>query len=427
MNNRLFKCRWIFVSFAFFVATVNARTPAPPECRAAAMQCARTCMTQMAQEDIYVSCRAQCSADLNICKEMPEGARQALTIPEAIPDANNVTKPLTAAQVEKVYESLVAPGDRASRVAVLVPSLELEMQALPSDPLARVRALAVLRAKYRVGSLDTSNELGPTPTRADPVRDIRLRMGDLVRAELAQVKSNPVVRAAYVNGKLPMTTLQLTFDESVEWNLDVKTVALAKLARPFAGGRPLFMERKIDLQQSEHEASGKASGEPSANEMGLALLRSMVVTGGRFLSPYEAERDTFGAISWVRGGMRLVHIEKGRCQKREDDYWCLVRLWTVPFVRGNGVAIVAPNQQLSGIFVRLQQEHEKYQGRDIVHRFTRTSTGWQVPDVQESIWKADQRAYDALQRGADSMNEAICMQRELSDDKWVHLDPSCKK
>lgn len=313
------------------------------------------------------------------------GALEALRELEAIPACQRhpgmamVRDPGACNEQRAAMRQRNAANDTDGRVRPLAPvlrSLELEFDRLPAEPVAVVKAMEDLQKKYQPLLFWTpALQRRQAEAMADDTRALLTRAAAL-EARLEQTRQeaarHPSVRQAMVDGRLQT---RLPAQERAELQADQMSQRIAQPLRGATQGS-LFMDRQTELQQSRREAEQAAQwarwGEPSATEMGLALLRSFAGFGGRLSSPFEAE--TAAALGPTVA--RIVDVRKQGCRKVGDSYHCELKLWMHGFQRGWSAGMNG------GIFVQAQQQSQlDRNGSTISHVFRATPQGWVAPEV----------------------------------------------
>lgn len=300
------------------------------------------------------------------------------------------------------------------RMAYLQPlgqSMDLDLQRVNPDAVAQARGLRELRRKYKP-LLDQRQGAGVqlSDSRPDPEFQPLYDMGGaaenkLYAAERAAYR-HPDVRRAFARGDLRFEELNLSRNEQRIWSYDLTTGVLARHAREVTGSNALFMDRRDELEQSAREsqqaAQFKSWSEPTANEMGLAVLRTFVYPSakrnisGQLSGPYESRLN----VAHHSYATRVAHVQKQKCAKQAGGYRCDLRLWMHGFLDSElDAAMVASfgNQgRLFNLVGELKPELEKRNAQVITQMFVPTQRGWLVGDLNtewvvpkelEATWK----------------------------------------
>lgn len=328
-------------------------------------------------------------------------------------------------------------GDRRQALRAALPtvmqSLVIDLAAVPQHPVAGPQGLNTLRNKYApvwaARDFERTFASGTTPDAATS-RELLVRFdaleAPLLDAERA-MRARDDVRQAYLEGRIDATILRLDKVQSLRWGADRKTWVLASRLRQQMPGETLFMDRTKEHTESEREhgdMAGRARwGEPTATEIGLALMRVFTIPYGRFRSPYEAEYRAFGVVP--AGSMRLVHVQKDGCQQSPEGWWCQVRAW-MQFLPPDHAATMADEGQLYARFMQqANREAELGNGSTVVHLFKAGGLGWQAPGLDAKMEQREQARDKALSESVRSVNESICLGRQLSGDPWADSHPAC--
>ena len=445
--------------------------------------CNHACMAQQADRPVYVECIRQCSLGYESCRlnessEAAEASREAVVEGNAPPVAAGA---LTAAEIrtlamklgatanqrlatnlppvnppecERQYGMIRNPsacliarnkpradaraaeqGDAPPLLAEAARSLEADLAALPSEPLAAFDAMHAINEKYQPITAYAKRVRDNTTTLRnanDPIRAAADRF-ESRRFEAAQhATRRPEIRQAYVENRLniPQDMLPPRL-EMYDWKIDQKTLAMQRTLKE-AGKRDLFSERTVDLARSPREAnesSGSAHwGEPTANEIGLAVLRVFANVEGEMKSPFESARVRGAplAVLMLDGEQvnRLVHIEKaGACEKLASaTYRCPIRQWMQIYVRGNIVGWMSDGA--SAPMARLWQAAfdaaEAQNGKPTTVVVQGTASGWQAPELIAELRNSDRRAREATARSIKS--QRCTQQRMESPYGYMSLD-----
>lgn len=373
-------------------AMAPAAAPAPPQQRAGrtaveptATLAAPVVDASQLNEPLSAEAIRQLAEAATAAQGGARGALEALRELEAIPACQRhpgmamVRNPGACNEQRAAMRQRNAANDTDGRVRPLAPvvrSLELEFDHLPADPVAVVKAVEDLRQKYQPLLYWTpALQRRQAEAMGDDTRALLTRAAAL-EARLEQTRldaaRHPAARQAMADGRLQTA---LPAQERAELQADQMSQRIAQPLRE-AGQGPLFMDRSTDLQQSRREAEQAAQWarwtEPSATEMGLALLRSFAGVGGRLSSPFEAETaPTLGPTV-----ARIVDVRKQGCRKVGDGYHCDLKLWMHGFQRGWSAGMNG------GIFVQaFQQGQLDRNGTTISHVFRATPQGWMAPEV----------------------------------------------
>jgi len=313
------------------------------------------------------------------------------------------SNPLACIQAlqQQQRESAPAGGESAEdRIARAIPrmrmvsvSFKLDTAALPAEPVPRLAAMHALTQKYRgvaeqLGSVYVSGMKARKLRQAlNPLQALVVGIADERNAVIDAAQVHPDVRQAYVQGQVRPEWLDLDPVERAAWDADRDTVALtASLKREL--GRPvLFIDRTTQLEQSDRERlqpqQAATWGEPSAEEIGLALMRAHIAAGGTRLNPYAFEH--FGTHQGLlRSADRIVHVEKGGCQKAAAGWQCNVRIWAVNVESGPAVAARGrPSHWLGLAYMGHHAQLEQADGRPAQLLLRADGSGWQAPEVMQ--------------------------------------------
>ena len=336
------------------------------------------------------------------------------------------------------------PEERAEiarQLLPLQPSMDLDLAALPADPMPRMEALVALGAKYqpaiellkrmRSGTRPTGSGLHPMTVLMWSFDEPRLKL-------LQQTQEAPVYRQAWVEGRVPENSVSLDFLQRIEWYADRQTHTLLAGLRSELKGAPLFADRQTDLVQSAREKDQAASfatwGQPTDHEIGLALLRVFIVNNGRLATPFEAERTLpmtlLAAVlnAPVLDVQRLLHVQKTRpCVRTGDSFTCSVQLWLQLFQRGNGMRVWERQNQnpVIGLILAARADAMNQNGVPTEIVFKATAQGFLAPELAQRVRDSDERTLSAMNEASRSAQRTACLARQRGADRWNYLSPLC--
>ena len=334
-------------------------------------------------------------------------------------------------------------GDRAEMLQHLLPvsqSLDLDLPRLPAAPLERLNALQNLGDKYSAAARFLSRyseSAGGSARRDNALLDLAQSFLGKQDAVFRELMATPDIKQAWIEEKLPSHIVPSDFLERIEWGADRLTYRLKRSLQADFGSKVLFADRQEDLSQSARERDQAADharwGEPTENEIGLAVLRVFSSTGGRLTSAIESERSgptTLLAVvlnAPITDVNRVVHVQKMQpCKKAGGDWTCTVRIWLHVFQRGNGMRVFQGAQAapMVKLILAAREEAARLNGtpEDMVLRAT--ANGWTAPALVQKVLESDAAKMRAMD---DAARMARCSTRPPFAPRWVYFDPSCMR
>ncbi len=306
----------------------------------------------------------------------------------------------------------------AAHLSVLEQSLALDMARLPQGGVERLRTLVDDFRKYR------ALEKMRNPKIPDgPLAHLQSKLGHSVDLEIDRSVNDPAVKLAFNEDRLGVDLPVKDPATRAEWLADRSTYKLKARAQQLAGKRVLFMDRTVDLEQSTRERTSIGArgswGEPTANEIGLAFLRTLVLAGGKQTTPFESQRAGLGVIGAFTNVFRVIHVDKIGCRKSAAGYICESRMWILPFLRGSGAMVAYDTRGFGGKMMQsMTASVANPEGNVMEFEVVASANGWQAPSLVERLLATQERMLDAAQRSLDSVREGQCMSARMEGDDF---------
>jgi hypothetical protein len=315
-------------------------------------------------------------------------------------------------------------------------SLDADLAGLPADPLARFDVMHELNEKYRPISSFANHVRNETSTRRSANDPVVAAIGGFEgkRVDAAQrVTRDPAVKQAYIEDRIRIPPdMQLPPVEMYDWSIDRKTLVMQKQLKS-AGKRNLFSERTIDLRASTRETNEPGNyarwGEPSVDEIGLAILRVFVSVDGEMRLPFESSRVRAGALAALRldgeQANRLIHLEKaGACEKIAGAaYRCPIRQWMQIFARGNIIGWMADGKSapVARLWLAAFESAESRNGDLMAVVVKATPSGWQAPELIDALRESDRESRETTRK---SLKSQRCS-RERIESGYGYMSLDC--
>lgn len=446
-------------------------------CYATYKTCSSACRSgNTVPQSVVVACQRECTADVRSCSargsaaaqaspstpdpsrgeraDPPAGDLQAAPLPQGSSRSAAAGTPLREAEIMAAIKALVPPrgyaplayfqtldpdpqgilGQVMRGLEPIGQSFDTELASLPSDPLQRFHALNGLSQKYASfwSYLEESRrQIARTNSQAFSTPLLRFADDHERRRQQAveRAQASPAVRQAYAAGNLPRGQVNLSKNQEAEWNADKATVVL----RARIGGtsrQALFIDRTSDTSRSAREQAnptGYASwNEPTAHEIGLAILRALAVDGGEIRSASEASRvgPTNVALSATNTAIvyvtRVVHLEKNDCRRSDSGFVCSVRLWALNFMKGGALEMLAASgmstrHRAEIAFVAAGFDADGLQGKSTQIAIVATPNGWVAPAIAKGIVDDETKVARGMEVIAEQARQRArdCRQRDL--------------